>query len=82
MTDLTSLIQRLPVRTLAVLDTLDADEMVDGYRDGFKGEPEPGNNRSLAYWHGWRNGAADKGLIPIDAAMCELASEVLRARKG
>lgn len=51
----------LPVRTAADLATLDDDEIVEGYRDGLRGEPEPGNNRSRSYWHGWRNGMVDSG---------------------
>jgi hypothetical protein len=51
---------RTPVTDLAELDALDSDEMVEGFMDGFRGEPEPGNNRSKAYWHGWRNGCADR----------------------
>ena len=47
------------VRTLEQLDALNSDELVEGYLDGFRGEIQPGHNRSLAYWHGWRNGAVD-----------------------
>lgn len=35
-------------------------EMVDGYRDGFAGAPEPGDNRSHSYRHGWKTGDADR----------------------
>ena len=48
-----------PVRTLADLDSLSHEEIYEGYRDGLGGEPEPGNNRSRSYWHGWRNGHND-----------------------
>ncbi len=50
---------RVPITKAADLDALDLDEMVEGYWDGYRGEPEPGDNRSLAFWHGWRNGAVD-----------------------
>lgn len=64
-----------PVRTLADLDTLDEDEILDGYRDGFRGDPEPGDNRSRSYWHGWRNGNCDRsGAVP-DSAMTALVRE-------
>jgi hypothetical protein len=69
----------LPVRTIADLETLDSDEIVEGYMDAFHGEPEPGNNRSRSYWHGWRNGAADTRRIPHDDAMRELAHEIVSA---
>jgi len=47
---------RAPVETLEELDTLDDAEIQEGYRDGWTGEPEPGDNRSKSYWHGWRVG--------------------------
>jgi len=65
-----------PVTTAAELETLDEAEIVEGYFDGAAGWPEPGNNRSRSYWHGWRNGAADKGHRPTDAAQMALAREV------
>ena len=61
------------VSTLAELDALDCDELLAGYHDGFDGEPEPGANRSLAYWHGWRNGAVDGGHREKDAEQAWLA---------
>jgi hypothetical protein len=66
-----------PVRTIADLDTLDHDEIVEGYMDGFGGEPEPGNNRSRSYWHGWRNGAVDGRHREKDEAQAALAREVV-----
>lgn len=67
-----------PVRTVAELNMLDQDEITEGYRDGRDGEPEPGNNRSRSYWHGWRNGAADGRHRENDAAQRELARDCLR----
>jgi hypothetical protein len=56
--------------------------MLEGYRDGLKGEPEPGNNRSDAYWHGWRNGACDRGLRKSDPEQYAIAAEyVARSRE-
>lgn len=73
-----------PVTTLADLDALDGAEIVEGYRAGFAGEPEPGNNRSRSYWHGWRNGSVDGRHREKDAAQAELArvvhAEYQRAR--
>ena len=62
-----------PVTTMADLDALDLDEMRAGYWDGFQGEPEPGNNRTRSYWHGWCNGAVDKGLREKTQEQAELA---------
>lgn len=47
--------------THTTLDSLDDADVLDGYRDGRRNEPEPGDNRSLAYCHGWRNGRVDGG---------------------
>lgn len=69
---------REPVTTTDELALLDGDEIIEGYRDGRRGEPEPGDNRSKAYWHGWRNGAVDGGHREKDAAQAELARNVLR----
>lgn len=49
------------VPDLTTLDALDDAELREGYQDGYDGDSEPGHNRSLAYWHGWRNGAVDGG---------------------
>lgn len=67
-----------PVRTVVELNMLDQDEITEGYRDGRDGEPEPGNNRSRSYWHGWRNGAADGRHRENDDAQRELARDCLR----
>lgn len=72
---------RTPVTTFAELDTLDDDEILEGYRDGFAGEAEPGNNRSKSYWHGWRNGAIDKGYLKPDAESFALAREYVERTK-
>lgn len=39
-------------------------EMLDGYLDGLRGEPEPGANRSASYRHGWKNGRDDRRSSP------------------
>ena len=43
-------------------------DMVDGYRDGFRGDPKPGSNRSHSYRHGWRVGMGDRSGAPILSA--------------
>lgn len=76
---------RIPVSTLADLDTLDEAEILEGYWDGRAGEPEPGNNRSRSYWHGWRNGRVDGRHDKGDQAMQALARAVVgreRMRNG
>jgi hypothetical protein len=65
-----------PIRTLADLDALDQDEIVAGYCEARRGDPEPGPNRNRAYWHGWRNAMIDMGELPTDDASRQLAREV------
>lgn len=48
-----------PVTTVEDLDTLDQAEIVEGFVDAYNGEPEPGDNRSRSYWHGYQNGIDD-----------------------
>ncbi len=69
-------VDRRPVTTWAELKTFDEDEMLAGYRDGFAGEPEPGDNRSKAHWHGWRNGHRDKFGDHWDPAADALIKEM------
>ena len=65
-------------KTLAALDG--QDEIVQGYLDGFAGEPEPGDNRSDGYWHGWRNGQNDRAG-KVDPEQTALARDLLRQPK-
>lgn len=52
-------------------------EMMEGYHDGRDGEPEPGNNRSDWYRHGWLNGRDDRpGVTPRQTAT-ETARDLL-----
>ena len=68
----------LKVRTKDDLAKLDDDEMLAGYRAGCAGDPEPGNQFSRSYWHGWRNGASDFKHKEIDDAQRELVSEIVK----
>ncbi len=54
-----------PVTTLEDLDSLDDDEVTAGYSETERGDPEPGENRGRAYWHGWRVKMMDLGEIEI-----------------
>ena len=79
--DNTAYINKIAVRTVDDLDSLDQDEIIEGYNDGRKNEPEPGHNRSRSYWHGWRNGMVDGGHREIDDAQRELARSVVQSWK-
>lgn len=70
---------RTPITTAAELDALDDAEALEGYWDGRANEPEPGDNRSLSYWHGWRNGMMDGYHMQPDAASRKLAADVVRS---
>ena len=68
-----------PVRTLSDLKSLDEDQIVEGYRSAERGDPEPGENRGRAFWHGWRNRMIDLGEVPPDDASRQLVRECLVA---
>src|SRR5690348_5685551 len=70
-----SMAEFAPVRTVADFRRLDDGDVLEVYLDGFHGGPEPGSDRSRAYWHGWRNGQTDAGLAEPDAAQMALAQE-------
>lgn len=72
----------LAVRTKAELALLDSEEMVAGYMAGLRGEGEPGSVFSRSYWHGWRNGASDKGFRQQDDAQRQLAREIVGTYRG
>lgn len=68
---------RIPIQKADLLDHLDEAEVIEGYNDGRAGDPEPGDNRSYSYWHGWRNGSVDGGHREIDAAGRALAKDAI-----
>lgn len=72
---------RISIVKAEILDNLDEEELLQGYWDGKDNEPEPGDNRSYSYWHGYRNGQADGGHKPIDAAQRALAKDVIEKQK-
>lgn len=71
-----------PLSTAAEADLLDMDDCVEGYKRGLRADPEPGSDKSKSYWHGWRNGMMDRGLIPIDDAARNLVSEIVRRQRA
>lgn len=57
-------------------------EMLDGYRDGLDlSSPEPSDNRSLSYRHGFANGRDDRQGEPraIAAELRQQADEAMEA---
>lgn len=73
------MVDRIPIRSAAMLDTLNSDEVVEGYFDGRQNEPEPGDNRSFSYWHGWRNGMVDGHHAETDEAGSALARDAIES---
>jgi hypothetical protein len=71
-----------PVSTYADLLTLDKDDIVAGYRSAESGDPEPGENRGRAFWHGWRNRMIDLGHLPRDDAAKQLAREFVAIHRA
>jgi hypothetical protein len=69
------------VLTLRDLETLDIEEVVVGYVEGRKDDPEPGANRGRAVWHGWRCGMMDAGRMEIDDDHRALVAEVAAAMR-
>lgn len=66
-----------PVSTKADLDTLNDAEIVEGYLNFRRGDPEPGPNRGRSYWHGFMNAARDAGERPETSESARLAAEVV-----
>lgn len=71
-----------PVTTLAELIALDETEVLTGFLDSKRGDPEPGANHSRAYHHGWRTRMMDMGEIPIPAEHMTLVGDFLAWLKG
>ena len=46
------MITRIPIERVEMLNSLDNDDVVEGYMDWVSGDSEPGDNRSYSYWHG------------------------------
>lgn len=72
---------RLPIRKKRLLEHLDDAEVLEGYRDGSKNDPEPHSNRSYSYWHGWRNGMVDGGYKTKDKSQQALAHDYIHGEK-
>ena len=64
-----------PVRTLRDLNSLDERGILEGYASAERGDPEPGENRGRAFWHGWRNRMIDIGVLKSDDSSRQLAAE-------
>ena len=67
-----------PVTTLDELLALDDQELLDGYLNTRKGDPEPGDNHSQAYHHGWRIKMMDLGEILIPPEHRELTRQYVK----
>jgi hypothetical protein len=61
---------------------MDDDDCLAGYRAGLDGAPEPGSDKSRSFLHGWRNGMADKGRLPISAEQRKYAEAYVRHQRS
>ena len=71
-----------PLSTAAEAELLDMDDCVEGYKSGLRAESEPGSDKSKSFWHGWRNGMIDRGLMPMDEAARNLCKEIIRKQRA
>ena len=62
-----------PAKTIADVDAMNQDEVMQGYLAGYAGEPKPTDSRDK--WHGWRNGMVDSGRMEIDDAQRSVARQ-------
>lgn len=67
-----------PVKTLDDLDSLDENEIIEGYKSAERGDPEPGENRGRAFWHGWRCRMFDLHELVADADHIKLVAAYLK----
>jgi hypothetical protein len=72
---------RIPVTTLEELDSLNEDEILQGYLSGRQGSAAPGDDKSKSFWHGWRNGMIDSGHMISDREYYLLATLVVNRNK-
>lgn len=72
---------RQPLTAVAELADINDDDLIAGYRAGRAGDDEPGHNHSTGYWHGWRNGAADR-TGNLDQAQRQLAHAYVAAQRA
>lgn len=70
------------VKTLAELDSLDDQEMKEGYMSADRGDPEPGQNRGRSFWHGWCSRMRDFGLIEDDSDHARLVKDWVEREGG
>jgi len=58
-------------------DEIDVDECAAGYRETNRGDPEPGENHTRSYHHGWRMRMHDLGEIKAPAEHMRLVREIM-----
>ena len=66
--------RRTPIHSLSDLWALNPAEIEEGYRDGLEGFP-CSDNRTRAYFHGWRNAQIDRRRVEPDWRSGLLAKE-------
>ena len=68
--------------TLADLESLDDAEVLAGYLEATRDDPEPGNNHTRSYWHGWRMRMNDMGVLPITDVHRQLVRQLAQRQRA
>jgi hypothetical protein len=64
--------------TIEDLSSLDEADIMAGYNSGYKGDAEPGSDRSRSFYHGWKNGMVDSKRLVITPEQQRLAREIVQ----
>jgi len=65
-----------PPQTLADVEQMDVNAIIQGYLAGLHDEPEPKDSR--AKWTGWRNGMVDSGRAEVSRSQRRVAHQYSR----
>jgi hypothetical protein len=78
-------IKFFPVSSLEDLQSLNEDDIVQGYLEYYhehqEGKSEPPLHRGRAYWHGWCNRRRDMSHAPPTKASSRLVHLVVQAHR-
>jgi hypothetical protein len=64
------------ITTSAEADALDSDQVVAGYRAGWRDQPNY-TRTEQAYWHGYLNGQVDSGRMEASPAQRAVAKDAV-----
>ena len=76
------MLNRVQIARSHMLEKLNNDEVMQGYKSGMLGEGQPDMSFSYSYWHGWTKGTLDQRMRPTTIRDVELESSVVRERNA